>query len=93
MYNLRCLHCYQRAGKLLSDELSPSEKLSLVDELDRVGVAAVVLSSGELTIHPDYFIIVKALSSRGIYVATATNGWRFVDLDELKKAIEVGLRS
>ncbi|ADM28611.1 Radical SAM domain protein [Ignisphaera aggregans DSM 17230] len=92
MCNLRCLHCYQRADRPLPDELSLSEKLSLVDELDKIGVAAVALSGGEPTIHPDYFTIVKALSSRGIYVATATNGWRFADLDELKKAVEAGLR-
>ncbi|MEM4502292.1 MAG: radical SAM protein [Ignisphaera sp.] len=90
--NLRCIHCYQRAGRNTDDELTLSEKLALVEHLDAAGVAAVALSGGEPTLHPDYLTIVKALAQRGIYVAIATNGWRYADIDELKKAAEAGLR-
>uniref|UniRef100_A0A7C4BE83 Radical SAM protein n=1 Tax=Ignisphaera aggregans TaxID=334771 RepID=A0A7C4BE83_9CREN len=91
MCNLACRHCYRTAGKPLPGELTVFEKLRLVEELDRVGVAAVALSGGEPTIHLDYLTIVKALAKKGFYVATATNGWRFADIDELKRAVEAGL--
>ncbi len=92
MCNLRCLHCYQKADRPLPSELSLKEKLWIVEEFDEAGIAAIALSGGEPTIHPDYLTIVKAAAKRGIYVATATNGWRFADLDELKKAVDAGLR-
>lgn len=92
MCNLRCLHCYQKADRPLPSELSLKEKLRIVEEFDDFGIAAIALSGGEPTIHPDYLAIVKAAARRGMYVATATNGWRFADLDELKKAVDVGLR-
>ena len=92
MCNMRCKHCYQRASRPLPDELTLSEKLKLVEELDKAGVAAVALSGGEPTIHPDFLTAVKAISSRGMYAAVATNGWMFANMDFLKKAKEAGLR-
>ncbi len=92
MCNLRCAHCYQRADRPLPNELTLEEKLNVVKQLDEAGVAAVALSGGEPTIHPHYYRIVKELSNRGIYVATATNGWLFADMKYLKKAKEYGLR-
>lgn len=92
MCNLRCLHCYQRADKPLPNELTLREKLRVVDELDRAGVAAVALSGGEPTIHPHFYDVVRELASRGIYVAVATNGWAFADIEKLRKAKRLGLR-
>ncbi len=92
MCNLRCMHCYQRADAPLSDELSLYEKLRVVHELDKVGVAAIALSGGEPSIHPDFLTIIKAIAARGMYAAVATNGWRFADIDFMKKAVEAGLR-
>ena len=92
MCNLKCIHCYQRAGAPTPDELTLEEKLRVVDELDRAGVASVALSGGEPTIHPHFHRIVRELSSRGIHTAVATNGWLFADINELAKAKEEGLR-
>ncbi len=92
MCNLRCLHCYQRADRPLPDELTLSEKLRVVAELDRVGVAAIALSGGEPTIHPDFYRIVGEIARRGMYAAVATNGWVFADMEKLRKAVEKGLR-
>ena len=92
MCNLRCKHCYQRADHPLPDELNLEEKLNLVDQLDRAGVAAIALSGGEPTIHPHFLTIVKEIADRGIYAAVATNGWRFADKDFLLKSIKAGLR-
>ncbi|WP_240922529.1 radical SAM protein [Thermococcus sp. 9N3] len=92
MCNFRCQHCYQRADKQLASELSLEEKLSLVDQLDRAGVAAVAISGGEPTIHPHFLRIVKELSSRGIHTSVATNGWTFARREELEKAVRAGIK-
>jgi radical SAM protein with 4Fe4S-binding SPASM domain len=92
MCNFRCKHCYQRADRPLPSELSLEEKLNLVDQLDKTGVAAVALSGGEPTIHPDFYRIVKELASRGIHTSVATNGWTFADKEKLKKAVDLGLK-
>ncbi|MET1159804.1 MAG: radical SAM protein [Thermoprotei archaeon] len=92
MCNLRCIHCYQRADKPLPNELSLEEKLRIVDELDKAGVAAIALSGGEPTIHPHYYRVLKEIGERGMYAATATNGWIFADASKLEKAVNYGLR-
>ncbi|WP_324736420.1 radical SAM protein [Thermococcus sp. SY098] len=92
MCNLRCQHCYQRADKPLSSELSLKEKLNLVEQLDKAGVAAVALSGGEPTIHPHFLRIVRELSNRGIHTSVATNGWTFANKEELKRAINAGIK-
>ncbi len=92
MCNFRCKHCYQRADRPLPSELSLEEKLNLVDQLDKAGVAAVAISGGEPTIHPDFYRIVKELASRGIHTSVATNGWTFADREKLQKAVDLGLK-
>ncbi len=92
MCNLRCIHCYQRADRPTPDELTLEEKLMVVDQLDKAGVAAVALSGGEPTIHPHFYRIVKELADRGIYVAVATNGTFFAKKENLEKAVRLGLR-
>jgi len=92
MCNFRCKHCYQRADKPLPNELTLAEKLEVVEQLDRAGVPALALSGGEPTIHPDYLTIIKAAAKKGMYTAIATNGWKFANIDELKKAVDAGLR-
>ncbi len=92
MCNFRCLHCYQRADRPLSSELSLKEKLDLVEQLDRAGVAGVALSGGEPTIHPDFLPVIKALASKGMYTSVATNGWTFAKKEELEKAVKAGIQ-
>ena len=92
MCNFRCLHCYQRASAPLKTELTLEEKLRVVDQLDKAGVASVALSGGEPTLHSHFLRIVNELSRRSIYTAVATNGWTFADKDYLKKAVNAGLK-
>ena len=92
MCNMKCVHCYQRADKPLPNELNLEEKLMVLEQLDRAGVAAVALSGGEPTIHPHFYRVLYEGARRGMYMAVATNGWTFANMEELKKAKELGLR-
>lgn len=92
MCNLRCKHCYQRADKPLPNELSLKEKIMVVDQLDKAGVASIALSGGEPTIHPHFYIVLHEIASRGMYTAVATNGWAFADMERIEKAKKLGLR-
>ncbi len=92
MCNLRCKHCYQKAGSPLPNELSLEEKLKVIDQLDKAGVPSLAFSGGEPTIHPDFLRLVSEASSRGMYVSVATNGLRFTDEQFVVKAKKAGLR-
>ncbi|MGC9436133.1 MAG: radical SAM protein, partial [Methanomicrobiales archaeon] len=72
--NLRCRHCYQRAGRPLPEELSTDEALALVDELADAGVVALSLSGGEPLMRRDLFDIAARARDRGMYVSCASNG-------------------
>ena len=74
MCNLRCKHCYQKAGHALKDELSLEEKLRLVDEIASAGVVAIAFSGGEPLMHPDFFSTARRAHDRGLYISVATNG-------------------
>ena len=89
--NLRCKHCYQRAGSL-STELTLQEKLDVIKQLDQAEVAAVAFSGGEPTIHPHFLTVLKAAADAGMYTALATNGLALADRDYAEKLKKLGLR-
>jgi radical SAM protein with 4Fe4S-binding SPASM domain len=72
--NLKCKHCYQRAGTPAPDELTLEEKRKVVNELADAGVVSIAFSGGEPLMHPDFFPIVAEARKRGMFVAVATNG-------------------
>ena len=72
--NLRCRHCYQRAGLKKSDELSTLEKLRVVEELADAGVVSIAFSGGEPLVAKDFFEIASKVKEEGMYLAVATNG-------------------
>ncbi|RLE59575.1 MAG: radical SAM/SPASM domain-containing protein [Thermoprotei archaeon] len=90
--NLRCKHCYQKAGLTFSIELSLEEKLNTIRQLDQAGVAAVAFSGGEPTIHPHFPVVLKAAADAGMYTALATNGLALADLGYAEKLKKLGLR-
>jgi len=91
MCNLRCKHCYQRAGRVSKDELSLEEKLRLVDELAEAGVVAIAFSGGEPLIHPDFFPTARRARERSLYVSVATNGTLITpSMASLLKKVGVG---
>lgn len=72
--NLRCKHCYQRADKPASDELTTEESLAIVDQLDENNVSALAFSGGEPLMRRDLFEVAEYAHDRGLYVSVATNG-------------------
>ena len=90
--NLRCKHCYQRAGLPLSTELTLQEKLNVIKQLDQTGVAAVAFSGGEPTIHPYFPAVLKAAADAGMYTALATNGLILAERGFAEKLKKLGLR-
>ncbi|MGC9226293.1 radical SAM protein [Caldivirga sp.] len=90
--NLKCVHCYQNAGKPLPNELTLEEKLRVVKELDEAGVPAIALSGGEPTIHSDFWVVLNEMNRRGFYSAVATNGLMFANMEFAEKAKKAGLR-
>jgi radical SAM protein with 4Fe4S-binding SPASM domain len=90
--NLRCIHCYQNAGKPLPNELTLEEKLKIVKELDEAGVPAIALSGGEPTVHRDFWPVLAEISRRGLYSAVATNGLTFSNIEFAERARRAGLR-
>jgi len=72
--NLRCKHCYQRADKPTSDELTTEERLAIIDQLEENNVSAVAFSGGEPLMRKDFFEVAEYAHDRGLYVSVATNG-------------------
>lgn len=72
--NLKCKHCYQRAGIRATDELTTEEKFRAVEEMARAGVVSIAFSGGEPLAGPDFFDVVGKVKEEGMYVALATNG-------------------
>jgi radical SAM protein with 4Fe4S-binding SPASM domain len=92
MCNLRCKHCYQRADRPLPDELTLEEKLNVVAQLDRAGLAAIAFSGGEPLIHPHFMRVAGEAARRGMYVAVATNGIALSNRSFAERVKALGVR-
>ena len=89
--NLNCKHCYQYAGKEISDanELELDEKLNLINELADVNVVSIAFSGGEPLIHKDFFTVLREAKRKGMFTAVATNG-TLINEDMAKRLKEYG---
>lgn len=72
--NLRCKHCYQKAGSILPNELNTNEAIKVVKDLSDSDVSSIAFSGGEPLLRPDFFKIASYAKDYGMYVAIATNG-------------------
>lgn len=81
--NLRCLHCYGNFGS--GDEMPKQQVLTLLDDLEKVGVKNLELTGGDISVYP-YLndILKKAFSLKFNSVVLLTNGINmnkeFIDL-------------
>ena len=71
--NLNCNFCLVRKLKF-DDELSTSQVLRILDELDNAGVAYLTLTGGEPLLRKDFNEIAKKISEIGISTTLNTNG-------------------
>ena len=83
--NLRCPHCFMKAGKLLANELTADEWLRVLTEFKECGGMAVTLTGGEPTMHPGFRTIVETANGQGLQLTVLTNGILWTDelIDEL----------
>ncbi len=88
--NLKCKHCFQRAGEPLTDEISDKRKLEVVKELGEAGVSSITFSGGEPLMYPCFFDALKIAKSYNIFVSIDTNG-TLIDRDMALKLRENGL--
>lgn len=72
--NLKCKHCFQRAGESLPDEMSDERKLNVVKELGEAGVSSITFSGGEPLMYPCFFDALRIAKSYNIFVSIDTNG-------------------
>lgn len=82
-----CKYCGSRAGMARENELTTEECLKVAAQLADMGCKKVALIGGEVFMRPDWAVIVKALTDRGVRVSIITNGYLFSEqlIAELKR--------
>ena len=82
-----CRYCGSKAGKARENELTTEEALDVAGQLADMGCRRVSLIGGEVFMRPDWPVIVKALTDRGVRVPIITNGYLFTDklVEDLKR--------
>jgi len=84
--NLHCLHCYNNSGAPHPNEMSRSQKLSLIDSLCRWGITRLTLTGGEPTLDPTFAEALAIAGQNGVGVKVSTSGWHLPS--SLLKAIQ-----
>ena len=72
--NLRCSHCFVKAGKALANELSENEWNGVLQDFFSLGGKAVTITGGEPTLRRDFASIVQKAFAIGLKVTILTNG-------------------
>ncbi|MCD6261521.1 MAG: 12,18-didecarboxysiroheme deacetylase [Deltaproteobacteria bacterium] len=73
--NLRCVHCYARAGETSpADELTNEQGKILIDDLSDFGVPVILFSGGEPLMRPDLVDLASYAVKKGIRAVISTNG-------------------
>jgi len=87
---LKCRHCYRDAGERGLNELSPSEGLSLIDEIAAAGFKILILSGGEPLMRPDILDLIAHAKAKGMRPVLGTNGL-LIDRAMARKLKSAGL--
>ncbi|MBA2779671.1 heme d1 biosynthesis radical SAM protein NirJ [Billgrantia kenyensis] len=88
--NLTCKHCYTVSADIdFKGELSTQEVFSVLDDLKRFRVPALILSGGEPLMRPDIFEISQRAKELGIYTGLSTNG-TLIDESNIERIAECG---
>lgn len=87
-----CKYCGSKAGRARENELTTEECLSVADQLADLGCRRVSMIGGEVFMRPDWDVIIKRLTDRGVRVAVITNGFLFRG-DYIERLKAVGIES
>jgi mycofactocin radical SAM maturase len=72
--NLSCVHCLSSSGRRDPGELSTSECMAVIDELERMQVFYVNIGGGEPTVRPDFWELIDYAAAHHVGVKFSTNG-------------------
>ncbi|MGB9978390.1 radical SAM protein [Methanobacterium sp.] len=89
--NMKCIHCYESAGKRDKNELSSKEVINGLNCMAKSGVTSIAFSGGEPTIHPHILDFIKYTENSGMCSAMATNGYILADKRKSEQFIDAGL--
>lgn len=87
--NLRCPHCYMRAGERFEEELCTDEIKNVLSEFKQCGGEKVTFTGGEVATRKDFVEIVQYAASVGLQSKILSNGvlWRQDMVDDLSDMI------
>lgn len=88
--NLRCSHCYQKAGPPLKDEMTTEEALNIMEDLARSGTSNLSISGGEVFLRDDAFELVEYAASLKLRTLVVSNGYS-VTKDTVRTLKKCGL--
>jgi len=89
--NMRCIHCYENAGKKDKNELNADTVINGLNNMSKAGVTSIAFSGGEPSIHPHILDFIKYTENSGMCAAMATNGYTLADKNKSKEFIDAGL--
>lgn len=72
--NERCIHCYADDQKY-GEEMGFAQYRALLDELAELGCISLLLTGGEVSLHPEFLDIAEYASRKGFLVDIYTNGY------------------
>jgi len=73
--NLNCIHCFSRESKnSASMEMSFQDKVSILDEMRKIGICEILIGGGEPFIREDLFDFIEECNRRSITAKIFTNG-------------------
>lgn len=90
--NMKCVHCYEDAGRKDKDELNTQQIYEGLSTMAEAGVTSIAFSGGEPTIHPHIIDFIGKTNDLGMFAAMATNGYTLSKNRECKKFVENGLQ-
>lgn len=87
--NLRCIHCYIKAGEMDRSELEYSEAMRLIDEVSRINAPLLILSGGEPLLRRDLMRLARYAADRGIRLVLSSNG-TLISRDVARELRDIG---
>jgi MoaA/NifB/PqqE/SkfB family radical SAM enzyme len=89
--NLRCKHCLNNSGKIMDNQLTTEEIISLIEKLAKAGIQEIRFTGGEPLTHKDIYKMIETAAKLGIYTSIGTNG-TLIDEQTAIKLKEAGLK-